>query len=343
MKIVVDSLGGDKNSIQVNIEGVLLALKENKDIEIVLVGPKEDIEREILKNKKRFDNEMIKKIEIVDAKEKITMEDQPSKILRTKENSSIAVGIKLLKENKADAFVSAGNSGAILAFSVTYVRKIENIDRPAIATVLPTIKRPCVIIDVGANVDCKPRQLLEFAYMGNVYCKNILNVENPRVALLSIGTEDKKGNQQVLETYSLLKNSKLNFIGNIEGRDIPFGVADVVVADGFVGNVVLKLSEGIAEMLLELIKLSLKKHPFAWFALPFVWNAIRDLRKKVDFAEYGGAPLLGLEKVCIICHGRSNSKAIKNAIKVARQMVEKNINFIISQYMREIATQNEKN
>lgn len=341
MKIVVDALGGDKNSIQVNVEGTLLALREYNDIEIILTGPKEDIEKEILRNKKKLDDEL-KRISVIDAKEQITMEDQPSKILRTKENSSIAVGMKLLKEDKADAFVSAGNSGAILAFSITHIKKVENISRPAIAAVLPTIRRPCVVIDVGTNVDCKPRQLLEFAYMGNIYCKNILNTENPKVGLLSIGTEDKKGNQQVLETYSLLKNSKLNFIGNIEGRDIPFGVADVVVTDGFVGNVVLKLSEGIAEVLLELIKSSLKRHPFAWFSLPFVWNAIRDLRKKVDFAEYGGAPLLGLQKVCIICHGRSNSKAIKNAIKVARQMIEKNINSIISQYMREIVN-NEKN
>lgn len=343
MKIIIDALGGDRNSIQVNVEGGLLALKEYKNLEIILTGPKEDIEKEILKSKKKFDDEIIKKITIIDAKEHITMEDQPSKILRTKENSSIAVGMRLLKENKADAFVSAGNSGAILAFSITYIKKIENIDRPAIATVLPTINRPCVIIDVGANVDCKPRQLLEFAYMGNIYCKNILGIENPKVGILSIGTEDKKGNQQVLETYLLLKNSKLNFIGNIEGSDIPFGVADVIVADGFVGNIVLKLSEGIAEVLLQLIKTSLKKHPFAWFSLPFVWNAIRDLRKKVDFAEYGGAPLLGLQKVCVICHGKSNSKAIKNAVKVAKQMVEKDINFIISQYMKEIVNNYEKN
>lgn len=335
MKIVVDALGGDKNFPAINVEGALLALKDYSDVEVILVGPKEEIEKEIFKNRKFF-KEITKRISIINATECVTMEDQPSKIIRTKENSSIGVGLKLLRDGLADAFVSSGNSGAILAFSITYIKKIPHIDRPAIATVLPTINKPCVVIDVGANVDCKPKQLLEFGYMGSIYCRKILNIENPRVALLSIGTEESKGNLQVLEAYQLFKSSKLNFIGNIEGRDIPFGVADVVVSDGFVGNVVLKLGEGIAEVLLELIKYSLKKHPFSWFALPFVWNAIRDLRRKIDFTEYGGAPLLGLEKVCVICHGRSNAKAIKNAIKVAKQMVEEKISFVISEFMDNI-------
>ncbi|MEN3014313.1 MAG: phosphate acyltransferase PlsX [Endomicrobiia bacterium] len=340
MKIVVDALGGDSNCPEVNVEGALLALNDFSDIEIVLIGPEEEIKNEISKNKKILhDNAFLKKISIVNTNEYIRMDEQPSKILRTKENSSIALGIKFLKDNLADAFVSSGNSGAILAFAVTQIKKYA--DRPAIATVLPTIKNPCVLIDVGANVDCKPRHLVEFAYMGYVYCKNILKIENPKVGILSIGTEETKGNNQTLEAYQLLKNTSLNFIGNIEGRDIPFGVADVVVTDGFVGNVVLKLGEGIAEVLLELIRDSLKKHPLAWFSLPFVWNAIKDLRKKVDFSEYGGAPLLGLEKVCIICHGRSNAKAIKNAIKVAKQMIEKDINFIISQQINKGT--NEKN
>ncbi|MFN3550336.1 MAG: phosphate acyltransferase, partial [Endomicrobiia bacterium] len=174
-------------------------------------------------------------------------------------------------------------------------------------------------------------------YMGKIYSEYILNKKNPTVGLLSIGSEESKGNNQILETYQILKQCRdLNFIGNIEGKDIPFGIADIVVTDGFVGNIILKFGEGVAEMLLSLIKQSLKRHPFAWFALPFVWNAIRDLRKKVDFTEYGGAPLLGLEKVCIISHGRSNAKAIKNAIKVAKQMVEKNLNSIISTSMEGI-------
>lgn len=337
MKIVVDAMGGDKNVPDINIEGAILALTEFKDLEIILVGPQELVKQKLdskIKSYKVFAQKFLDKISIVNAKEIVYMSDSPSKILRSKQNSSISVGIKLLKDNLADGFVSAGNSGAVVAFALTQLGTVKNVDRPAIATIFPTITTPCVVLDVGANVDCKPQQLLQFAYMGKIYCEHILNKKNPKIALLSVGTEESKGNLQVLETYKLLSQRKdLNFIGNIEGKDIPFGIADVVVMDGFVGNVILKFGEGVAEMLLKLIKQSLKKHPFAMFALPFVWNAIRDLRKRVDFTEYGGALLLGIEKVCIISHGRSNSKAIKNAIVAARQMVEKQVNKIISQYM----------
>lgn len=337
MKIVVDAMGGDKNVPDINIEGAILALTEFKDLEIILVGPQELVKQKLdskIKSYKVFAQKFLDKISIVNAKEIVYMSDSPSKILRSKQNSSISVGIKLLKDNLADGFVSAGNSGAVVAFALTQLGTVKNVDRPAIATIFPTITTPCVVLDVGANVDCKPQQLLQFAYMGKIYCEYILNKKNPKIALLSVGTEESKGNLQVLETYKLLSQRKdLNFIGNIEGKDIPFGIADVVVMDGFVGNVILKFGEGVAEMLLKLIKQSLKKHPFAMFALPFVWNAIRDLRKRVDFTEYGGALLLGIEKVCIISHGRSNSKAIKNAIVAARQMVEKQVNKIISQYM----------
>jgi glycerol-3-phosphate acyltransferase PlsX len=336
MKIIIDAMGGDKDIPHINIEGALLAVKEFEDLEVVLVGPKRIIEEEL--NKFKFVVSDIKKrIYIENADEIIGMDEQPSKVLRTKQNSSIAIGVKLLKENFADAFVSAGNSGAIVAFALFYIGVVKNISRPAIATVLPTFFSPCVVLDVGANVDCKPQQLLEFAHMGKIYCEYVLNRKNPKVGLLSIGTEDIKGNMQSLEAFQILKKDNfLNFIGNIEGRDIPLGKVDVVVTDGFIGNIILKFGEGVAEMLLELVKESLKRHPFAWFALPFVWNAIRDLRKKVDFAEYGGAPLLGLEKVCIVSHGRSNAKAIKNAIKVARQMVEKDVNSVISQSLEKI-------
>jgi len=336
MKIVVDAMGGDKNIPHINIEGALLAVKEFGDLEVILVGPKQTIEEELNKFK-IYLLDAKKRISIVDADEIVSMDEQPSKVLRTKQNSSISVGIKLLKENLADAFVSAGNSGAVVAFALFYIGVVKNISRPAIAAVLPTYVSPCVLLDVGANVDCKPQQLLEFAYMGKIYCEYLLNKKNPKIGLLSIGTEDIKGNAQSLEAFQIFKRDNLlNFIGNIEGRDIPFGKADVVVTDGFVGNIILKFGEGVAEMLLEIVKDSLKKHPFAWFALPFVWNAIRDLRKKVDFAEYGGAPLLGLDKVCIVSHGRSNAKAIKNAIKVAKQMIEKNINSVISQSLEKI-------
>lgn len=333
MKIVVDAMGGDKCIPDVNIDGAISAIKENEDLHIILVGPEDLIKEKLYYKSKNF--KYFEKISIINAEEVIGMDEQPSKVLRTKQNSSISVGIKLLKENNASAFVSAGNSGAIFAFAMMYLGTVKNIERPAITCILPTINfKPCVLLDVGANVDCKPQLLVEFAYMGKIYCERVLKIENPKIGLLSIGTEDIKGNQQTLEAYQLLKNKKdLNFIGNIEGRDIPFGAADVVVTDGFVGNIILKFGEGVAEMLLSLIKQSLKRHPFAWLSLPFIWNAIRDLRKKVDFTEYGGAPLLGLEKVCVISHGISNAKAIKNAILVAKRMVENNINYIISEYM----------
>jgi glycerol-3-phosphate acyltransferase PlsX len=337
MKIVVDAMGGDKDIPDINIEGALHSLKEVENLEIILVGPQKIIEERLdVLSKKFFLKKYFKNLMIINAEEVVSMEDQPSKVLRTKQNSSIAVGIKLLRDNLADGFVSAGNSGVIMAFALTQLGTVKNVSRPAIAAVLPTLNSSCVVLDVGANVDCKPSQLVELAYMGSIYSEYMLGKKEPKVALLSIGSEDTKGNQQVLETYKILKQTKLNFIGNIEGKDIPFGVADVVITDGFVGNIILKFGEGVSEMLLSLIKQALKKHPFAMLSLPFVWNAIRDIRKKVDFTEYGGAPLLGLEKVCIISHGRSNAKAIKNAIKVATQMVEKKVNLIISEYMEKI-------
>jgi len=334
MKIVVDAMGGDKDIPDINIEGALHSLKEVENLEIILVGPQKIIEERLdVISKKFFLKKYFKNLTIINAEEVVSMEEQPSKVLRTKQNSSIAVGIKLLKDNLADGFVSAGNSGVIMAFALTQLGTVKNVSRPAIAAVLPTLNSSCVVLDVGANVDCKPSQLVELAYMGSIYSEYILGKKEPKVALLSIGSEETKGNQQVLEAYKILKQTKLNFIGNIEGKDIPFGVADVIITDGFVGNIILKFGEGVSEMLLSLIKQALKKHPFAMLSLPFVWNAIRDIRKKVDFTEYGGAPLLGLEKVCIISHGRSNAKAIKNAIKVATQMVEKKVNLIISEYM----------
>lgn len=336
MKIAVDSMGGDYNIPYFNIEGSLLAIKESESLEIKLIGPIEKLKEALSKYAKKY-KKLIDKIELVNSNEVVSMDEQPSKALRNKQDSSIAVGIKLLKDNLVDGFVSAGNSGAILAFALAYIGTFENISRPAIATIFPTYVSPCIILDVGANVDCKPKHLVEFAYMGKVYCENLLNKKFPKVALLSIGTEETKGNTQILETFELLKKDKnLNFIGNIEGKDIPFGVADVIVTDGFVGNIILKFGEGIAEMLLSLIKQSLKKHPFVLLSLPFVWNAIRDLRKKVDFSEYGGAPLLGLKKICIISHGRSNAKAIKNAIKLAKDMAEKRINEAIYNSIKEI-------
>ncbi|MFQ3675570.1 MAG: phosphate acyltransferase PlsX [Endomicrobiia bacterium] len=332
IKVIVDAMGGDKDVPGINVLGSLQALVEEKNLKIFLTGPKDTILKK-LKEPSICSKKVLERLEVIDVKETVEMDEQPSKALRNKRESTIAVGIKMLKEGKGDAFISAGNSGAIAAFALTQIGTIKGIDRPAISTIFPTVKGKCVMLDMGANVDCKPKQILDFAYMGDAYCRSVLHNDNPRVGLLSIGHEEGKGNMQSLEAYELLKKStKLNFIGNVEGKDIPAGDVDVVVCDGFVGNVILKFGEGVASMLLKLIKDSLKKHPLSFIALPFVWGTITDLRKKVDFTEYGGAPLLGLEKICLICHGRSNAKAIKNAIKTAKQLVEKNINSMITKY-----------
>ncbi len=333
LKIVVDTMGGDYNIPQMNIEGSIQALRELNFLEIILVGPQKIIVENLAKYK-NLSKSIIDRVKIVNAEDVISMEDQPSKVLRTKPNSSIAVGIRLVKDNQADAFVSAGNSGAIIAFALTQIGTIEGINRPAITTTLPTLKGPVVLIDAGANVDCKPYQLVEFAYVGVAFYKCLSGNNNPTVGLLSIGTEESKGNSQTLATFELLKKTNLNFVGNIEGKDIPLGNVNVIVCDGFVGNIILKFGEGVAEMLLTLVKKSLKAHPVAFISLPFVWNAIKDLRKQVDFSEYGGAPLLGLRKPCVICHGRSDAKAIKNAIKTAKLIIEKDINSIIMEYTR---------
>jgi len=326
--IALDAMGGDRG-IPPNIEGAVNSVNET-DVKIILVGDEKLINTELKKYKiKKPEN-----LTIYHTSEIITMEDTPATAIRQKKDSSIVVGAKLVAEKKADAFVSAGNSGAVMASALMNIKRLPNILRPAIATILPTLKNFCVVLDAGANVDCKPKNLLQFAIMGNEYVKEIYGISTPRIGLLSIGKEKIKGNELTLQAYELIEKSGLNFIGNIEGNDIPQGNVDVVVCDGFVGNIILKFGEGVAEMLFNLIKLELKKHPLAFAAIPFLWGALKDLLKRVDYAEYGGAPLLGIDGTCIICHGISNSKAIFNAIKVAVDSIRKNINEKISEEMK---------
>ncbi|MBU0952077.1 MAG: phosphate acyltransferase PlsX [Elusimicrobia bacterium] len=326
MTIALDAMGGD-HGIPTNIEGAVLAAKK-LGLKIVLAGDELLIGKELSKYK--YDKT---KISIQPATEVITMEDAPSAVLRQKKDSSIGVAVNLVATGSAQAVVSAGNSGAVMAASLLSLKPLQYVTRPAITTVFPTLRGVCVVLDVGANVNCKPKNLLQFAIMGNIYVKEIFGIASPRIGLISIGEEKTKGNELTLGAYDLLETSNLNFIGNIEGRDIPQGNVDVAVCDGFVGNVILKLSEGIADMLFKLIKSEIKKHPFAIAALPFLWGALKDLRKSVDYTEYGGAPLLGINGTCIICHGGSNSKAIMNALKYAGEVVEKDINSKISKEM----------
>lgn len=322
MRLALDAMGGD-HAPAVTVAGAVEYAKEKKH-EVILVGNQEILARELSQyNIKNLP------ITVHHARETIGMEEPPAQAVRQKKDSSLVVATQLVAEKKADAFVSAGNSGAAMAASLLHLGRIPGVLRPAIATIFPTLKGGCSLLDVGANVDCKPKHLFQFAIMGKIYTENIFSIKNPRIGLLSIGEEETKGNELTLSTFDLLKNSNLNFIGNVEGRDIPKGKADVVVCDGFVGNIVLKFGEGVAEMMLKLVREEFKAHPIAWASLPFLWTALRDLRKKVDYTEYGGAPLLGVDGACIISHGGSNAKAIKNALKAAEKYAEKNVNLAI--------------
>jgi glycerol-3-phosphate acyltransferase PlsX len=312
-------MGGDY-APEVTVAGAVQAAKVTKS-EIILVGKEDAIKAELAKHNTTGLN-----ISIQHASESIEMEETPAQAVRQKKDASLCVAARLVAEGKAQALVSAGNSGAAMASALLYMRRLPGVSRPAITTVFPSVSGQCALLDVGANVDCKPRHLLQFAIMGSVYMEKIFGIDRPRVGLLSIGEEDTKGNELSLATFELLKKTDLNFVGNIEGRDITNGKADVTVCDGFVGNVILKFGEGVTGMMLKFVKSEFRSHPMAWFSLPFLWAALKDLRKKVDSAEYGGAPLLGVNGVCIISHGSSNAKAVMNALLVAERFAEKNVN-----------------
>lgn len=317
-KIAVDVYGGDKAPDTV-ISGALNSIQES-DADIVFVGK----EKEIVEKLKMYEFDK-KRVSIVNAEETVSMFEKPSLALR-KKDSSMSVGIKLVKNKNANAFVTAGNSGAAMAISMFDFGRIKGVTRPAIATLLPTLNGSVLLLDAGANVDCKPYNLLEFAIMGAIYVKYMVGIKKPKIGLLSNGSEPGKGNKLVIESYDLFSRSSLNFIGNIEGDDIYTGKADVVVCDGFVGNVVLKTSESLPEVIAKFLKSEIKKS--LWYKIGFLLAkpAFRLLARKVDYAEFGGAPLLGVNGNCVIGHGRSNAKAIKNAILKAVKFSQLNIN-----------------
>jgi glycerol-3-phosphate acyltransferase PlsX len=246
------------------------------------------------------------------------MDESPSSVVRRKRDSSIWVATQLVKDGKAEAVISAGNTGASMATALFILGPLAGVERPAIATLLPTLTGTALMIDVGANVDCKPAHLFQFGIMGHVYAQQMLNVTSPRVGILSIGEEDGKGNELTRDAFKLLKESDLNFVGNVEGRDVYRGGADVVVCDGFIGNVALKISEGLADALVKFLKREIVATPMGKFGAFFLKPAFTRFRKKIDYAEYGGAPLLGVNGISIICHGRSTAYAIKNAIRMAK-------------------------
>ena len=319
MKIVLDGMGGD-HAPGATVEGAVLATQEFGS-RIIIVGIKDVMERELAKYGSHFPH-----IEIHHASEIIDMHDAPAASVRKRKDSSINVAVKLVKEGKAQAIVSAGNTGAVVCATTLYLKALKGVERPGIAIVVPTLKGVSLIIDVGANIDPKSYHLFQYGMMGDVYCRAILKKFNPTIGLLNIGQEASKGTDFTKKTYGLFAQSRLNFIGNVEGRDLFNGRCDVIVCDGFVGNVLLKVSESLAESLSALLKRELGESFITRIGALFSKSALKAMKREMDYTEYGGAPLLGIDGVCIICHGSSSAKAIKNAIKVAAEFVDHKVN-----------------
>ncbi len=316
MSIVVDAMGGDDAPGEI-VKGIALASLEY-DKKIILTGPKKLLESEL----EKYEHDS-KKISIQHAPEVIGMGDTPARAIRKKKDSSIVVAARMVKEGKAEAFVSAGNTGAVMAASTLVTGRIKGIDRPAIATIFPALKGETLVLDVGANVDSTPKNLLQQAWMGQLYSKQLMGKSNPKVALLSVGEEEKKGNKLTREATKLLKEeSNLNFVGNAEGRDIFTGEYDIIICDGFVGNVVLKMAEGLSDTIFKVIKREIKSSILSKIGGLLLKPAFKRVAKSLDYTEYGGAPLLGIDGITIIGHGSSNAKAIKNAVRAASESID---------------------
>lgn len=329
MRIAVDAMGGD-HAPETIVAGVVEALRELKGIaQITLVG-KEDV---VAKELSRYHTKELA-IAIKNATQVVEMHESPAQAVKTKKDSSIVVAAKALKEGEVQAVVSAGNTGAVMASSLMELGRLKGVFRPAIATLIPTLEGASILLDVGANVDCKPIHLRQFAIMGDVYARYILGKTNPKVGVLSIGEEEGKGNALTCEAFDLLKHSSLNFVGNVEGRDIINGKVDVIVCDGFVGNVVLKFGESLAEMIIGFLKRELSKNLTLKLGAFLSKPAFKKFKKLLDYSEYGGAPLLGVNGVCIICHGGSSAKAVKNGIRVACEFINHQVNLHIEERIK---------
>lgn len=318
IKIAVDAMGGDDAPASV-VAGAVMAAHTDA-LQILLVGDEAKINAELARHPSHSN------LRVVHAPTTVGMEESPSSVVRRRRDSSIWRATELVKRGEADAVVSAGHTGASMATAFFLLGTMHGVERPAIATILPTLHDASVLLDVGANVDSKPQHLVQFAIMGQVYAQRMLAKPVPRVGLLSIGEEDTKGNELTKEAFKLLKQSAVNFVGNVEGRDVYTGNADVIVCDGFIGNVALKISEGLAEALTQLLRREIAQSAAGRLGFLLLRPAFRRFKRRVDYAEYGGAPLLGIDGVSIICHGRSSPKAIKNAITVAKDFVAGEVN-----------------
>jgi len=329
MRVAVDAMGGDYAPSEI-VKGACRAAETYPGIQIILVGSKEKILDQAPAGLKA-------NMEICEASEVIEMHEHPAAAIKKKKDASIVVATRLVKEGAADALVSAGSTGAQMVAALLGLGRIKGISRPAIATVLPTLQSGKLLLDVGANPDAKPENLLQYGIMGSIYAEKILGLHNPKVALLNIGSEEGKGNELVQAAYTLFKEAPFNFIGNIEGRDIPYGNADVIVCDAFVGNIVLKTIEGMASSLFDLIKEKITANTVRKIGALMIKPGLKEIARMLDYAEYGGAPLLGVNGTSIICHGSSKEKAIFNAIRVAKECLEEKIIEKITDCLEETA------
>lgn len=319
MRIAVDAMGGDYAPRAI-VEGAVAAAKEY-NIDVILVGKRQAIETEL----KRY-KAVSRRITIEDATEIIGMDESAATSVRRKRDSSIVKAIEMIKEGRAEAMVSAGNTGAVVCAATLVMGLLPGIERPGIAIITPSLTGRALLVDVGANINPKPIHLQQYAVMATAYFRNVLNIPNPRVGLLNIGEEETKGPEYVQETYAFLEKAKVNFIGNVEGKDIFSGKCDCIVCDGFVGNIALKITEGLAEVIAEFLKRQIFSSVWSRLGALLMMRGFKRFRKQLDYSEYGGALLLGVNGIVIIGHGRSSAKAIKNAIRVAKEELEKNVN-----------------
>lgn len=329
MRIAVDAMGGDYAPVEI-VKGAVLA-DGSHGIEIILVGDRIAIEQELAK----YPAESLRHIEVKHASEVVAMDEHPANAIRRKSDSSIVVAANLVNSGEAQAMVSAGNTGAAMAVAALRLGRIPGIDRPAIGTVLPTTTGKAVMLDAGANVDCSVENMLQFAVMGKEFAERVLKLPNPRVGLLNIGEEPTKGNELTKATHAQLALMKLNFVGNVDGKDVFRGAADVIVCDGFAGNIVLKIAEGVAEYIFATIKAEMNRSLIRKIGGLLSRPAFKGVKASLDYAEYGGAPLLGVNGVCMIGHGRSDARAVRSAIRAAADAVENEVVKCISQSVQQ--------
>lgn len=328
-KIIVDAMGGDY-APQNAVIGAVEAARENPSFDLFLVGKEKEISRVISDNKLSFDNS-----KIINAEEIIEMGDSPTDAIKKKANSSIVIGARYVKEKKAHAFVSAGNTGAMMAASTLIMGRIPNVGRPTIGAEIPNVNGTCFLFDVGAGKDAKPSHLFEYAVMGTIYARELGGVKNPQIGILSMGEEESKGNEVTAAAFKMLKESKLNFIGNVEGRDILTGKVDVVVCDGFIGNILLKFGESVPKLLKHLLKKTAEKNFLDKLKIGLFKGTLKKALKDLDYQEHGGVPLLGVNGISIIGHGSSTPKAIKNMVFRAYEIYKKNLNKKIEESLKE--------